>query len=176
MLRLAGQIADGVIIARYTRCGDVLASMLTAVQQGRAESGRAQDPFVVYLAPAVAVHDEREQALAAVRPHVARALLDPKWPLSPRAAAVSQAMAASYNVYEHMGPNARHARVIPDEVVSEFAIAGTADECIKQVQELMETPVDEITIRPYATDGGSRSAMIEAFARDVMWPVRKLYA
>jgi 5,10-methylenetetrahydromethanopterin reductase len=71
-----------------------------------------------------------------------------------------------------MNPGATHAQAIPDEVVEQYVIAGRPEECVEQVESLFAAGVDEITIRPYAVDGGSRRAMIEAFARDVMHPCR----
>ncbi len=57
-------------------------------------------------------------------------------------------------------------------MVTEFAIAGTPAECVAQVESLFAAGADEITIRPYGVDGGSRAAMMETFAREVMAPVR----
>jgi len=56
--------------------------------------------------------------------------------------------------------------------VAEFAIAGTPAECLEQARALFEAGADEITIRPYGVDGAPRRATIEAFAREVMAPLR----
>jgi 5,10-methylenetetrahydromethanopterin reductase len=67
-----------------------------------------------------------------------------------------------------MNPDTDYAALIPDEVVSQFAIAGTPEECVEQVDSLFAAGIDEITIRPYAVQGSTRAAMVEAFAREVM--------
>jgi 5,10-methylenetetrahydromethanopterin reductase len=67
-----------------------------------------------------------------------------------------------------MSPVAAHAAEIPDEVVSQFAIAGTAAECATQCRALFAAGVDEITIRPYAVGGGSRADTIRTFAHEVI--------
>jgi 5,10-methylenetetrahydromethanopterin reductase len=79
---------------------------------------------------------------------------------------------ANYDYYSHMNPNARHAQLVPDEVVPEFAIGGSPDECIEQIRGLKRAGVDELTIYPYAVEGGSHADMIRAFARDVLPSVK----
>ena len=59
-----------------------------------------------------------------------------------------------------------------DDVVPEFAIGGTPDECIAQIRGLEDAGIDELTIYPYAVEGGSRSDVISAFARDVLGALR----
>jgi 5,10-methylenetetrahydromethanopterin reductase len=173
MLRLAGEIADGAIVTGTAVPGETLRSMLASVREGRRKSGRERGEFSTYLAVAVAVHRDRSTALAAVRPHVARSLLTHPWPLSEAAQRASEAIRASYDFYEHMSPTARHGELVPDEVVAEFAIAGTPNDCLERVTSLFESGVQEITVRPYAANGDSRADMIEVFAREVMEPYRK---
>jgi 5,10-methylenetetrahydromethanopterin reductase len=172
MLELAGQIGDGVILARYSRHGEALQAMLGCVRDGRAASGHPDKPFATCAGPAVAIHQDRAQALDAVRPHVARALLYPLWPISPAAQRASERMRRAYDVYQHLAPGAGHAASVPDEIVSDFAVAGTPDECREQVRALFDAGIDDIIIRPYAVDGGARADMIETFAREVMLPLR----
>jgi 5,10-methylenetetrahydromethanopterin reductase len=172
MLRLAGEIGDGVILARYSCHGEALRAMLRCVREGREASGQPDKSFVVCAGPAVAVHPDRAKALDAVRPHVARALFNPLWPISPAAQRASERMRSAYDVYQHLAPGAGHAASVPDEIVSEFAVAGTPDECREQVRGLFDAGIDDIIIRPYAVDGGTRADMIETFAREVMLPLR----
>jgi 5,10-methylenetetrahydromethanopterin reductase len=169
MLRLAGEIGDGAILTGRARAGPVLSSMLGELRAGREAAGRAHQPFQTYLGVAAAVDDDRERALAAVRPHVAAsALVHPRWPLSDAAREAGARVQGVYTYDEHMSPSDKFAGLIPDEVVQEFAIAGTPDECIAQARELFAAGIDEITIRPFALAGGTRAATAEAFARDVM--------
>jgi 5,10-methylenetetrahydromethanopterin reductase len=170
MLHLAGQIGDGVVITREARAGPTLTAMLRCVADGRAAAGR-EGPFMTCVSASVAVHDDRGKALLAVRSHVASTLRHVRWPLSEPARRASEALNAVYNVSEHMIPQAQHAELIPEEVIPEYAIAGRPEECIAQARGLFEAGVDEITIRPYGVDGGSRAATMEAFARLVMTPL-----
>jgi 5,10-methylenetetrahydromethanopterin reductase len=172
VLTLAGAIGDGVVIAGRGRAGPTLTAMLQCVEAGRQAGGRLERPFTVYLGVAVAVHADRATAIAAVRPHVVgSALHRPLWPLSAAARAASERVQAVYNAYDHMSPTDKYAGLVPDEVVTEYAIAGTPAECRAQVRALFAAGIDEITIRPYAVDGQPRGATTAAFAREVMAPV-----
>ncbi|HEY7062760.1 MAG TPA: LLM class flavin-dependent oxidoreductase [Chloroflexota bacterium] len=172
LLRLAGEIGDGVVIAGMGHAGPALAAMLATVQAGCAASARPERPFTTYLGVAVAVHPDRATAIGAVRPHVVgSALRRPLWDLSAAARAASERVQAVYDPYDHMNPTDKYAGLVPDEVVTELAIAGTPEECRAQARALFAAGVDEITIRPYAVDGAPRSATTETFAREVMQPL-----
>jgi 5,10-methylenetetrahydromethanopterin reductase len=173
MLRLAGEIGDGVVLQGCPIGSDALPTMLGHVREGRRAAGRGAEPCTAYLSIAASVHPDRAPALAAVKSHVAVSLMKPRWPASPQAMSVAESARAAYRSDDHMSPeaNARFAAVIPDAVIPEFAIAGTPDECIASCRWLFEGGIHEITIRPYGVEGESRGAAMEAFARDVMRPM-----
>lgn len=171
MLHLAGEIGDGVIVTRQAQPGETLSAMLKCVNDGRAARGDADAPFRTCLSAPVAVDADRRRAFHAVRPHVAstlRARLH--WELSDAASEAREQIIAAYDFYQHMNPAALHADLVPDEVVIQFAIAGTPEECIAQSVSLFEAGIDEITTRPYGIDGASRATSMELFARQVMEP------
>jgi alkanesulfonate monooxygenase SsuD/methylene tetrahydromethanopterin reductase-like flavin-dependent oxidoreductase (luciferase family) len=172
MLHLAGAIGDGVIVTREARAGETLQEMLACVRAGRDEAGASAGPFWTCLSASVAVHPDRTPALQAVRPHVASTLrARMHWPLSPEAQEARDRIAASYDFYRHMDPAAVHADLVPDAVVTQFAIAGTAEDCVEQTIALFAAGVDEITIRPYGVGGAPRADTIEQFAQQVVGPV-----
>jgi 5,10-methylenetetrahydromethanopterin reductase len=168
MLRLAGEIADGVIVTSIGRAGTTLEAMLAHVREGRAAAGRLDAPFLTCLGVAVAVDADRGEALAAVRPHVAAsALVHNRWPLSAAAQAAAAHVREVYTTAEHMSPSDKFADIIPDDVVQEYALAGTPDDCVAQTRSLFAAGIDEITIRPFALAGGTRAATTDAFAAAV---------
>jgi len=172
MLRLAGQIGDGAILAGVGCAGATLRGMLEAVRAGRAAAGEPARLFRTYLHVPAAVHADRRLAYEAVRPQVAVALLMPHWPLSAAAEEARAKLRASYDYYQHMSRQARWAEVIPDEIVPDFALAGTPAECVAQLRGLLALGFDEITLIPYAVEGGTRAEMIAALMRDVVAPSR----
>jgi alkanesulfonate monooxygenase SsuD/methylene tetrahydromethanopterin reductase-like flavin-dependent oxidoreductase (luciferase family) len=173
MLELAGEIGDGAVVTRRAQAGPVLAAMLERIAVGRATAGRDGLPFRTCLSASFAVHPEREPAIQAVRPHVASTLRHVHWAMSEAAQAASERIARAYDIYQHMNPAAIHADLVPDEVVTEFAIAGAPADCVAQAIALFRAGVDEITIRPYGVLGASRAETIEQFAREVISPVRE---
>lgn len=168
MLETAGEIADGVMLSGRARNDSVLEAMLEHLNAGRARSGRPDGEYVKVVGVAGAVHEDGHLAKVAVRPHVARGLLLGHWGLSESTRRVSELVKERYDYTQHMNPSAPQADVVPDEVVPEFAIAGTPEECIQQIRGLVEAGISEVTIYPYAIEGRPRTATIEAFARDVM--------
>lgn len=171
-LRLAGRIGDGVIFSTG-RSRSSFQITMGHIQAGLEERTLPKDHFQRMLMRAVAIDADRKKALAAVRPHVARPLLSYPWDMSEAAATAKKKLVASYDYNEHMSPTALHRELIPDEVVREFALAGTPADCREQVVELFEQDIDQLHIRPYGVDGAPRSIAIEAFAKEVMEPLRR---
>lgn len=168
MMRLAGQIGDGVVMAGQMGHPEVRREALEQVHLGHDDRGTAPSSFMVCAGVAASVSPSRDEALNAVRSHVAQGLSSPLAKLSPAAQEARAKLRSSYNTYDHMHPGAAHAAVVPDEAIPEFAIAGTPDDCIASCKAMFDSGVDEITIRPYAQPEQSRLEQIEAFAREVV--------
>ena len=173
MLALAGRVGDGVIIARASIKSNMLTDMLDCVNAGRKFREKEEPDFKTFLSLPVCVDTDKRKAIEAVRPHVARSILTPLWELSKLAAETLKNLEQQYNNYEHLHPTANHADIIPDEVVPEYAIAGTPADCKDEVVRLLEGNIDQITIRPYSPKGVPRSVMIQKFAEEVIAPLRK---
>jgi 5,10-methylenetetrahydromethanopterin reductase len=175
VLHLAGQLGDGVMVGGGACGPELLRAKLRSVREGREAAGRVADPFRTYLTVPAAVYPDERQALAAVKSQVAVsvAMVNNDWALSDAARNAGELARAAYDHNEHMSPDAsaRFAALVPDEVAREFAIAGTAEQCIERAQELFALGVDEIVLTPFAVGGGSRGEMIEALVRDVVRPV-----
>jgi len=175
VLALAGEIADGAIIGGGTCSPERLQAKLGAVHEGRARA-TAPGPFRIGLSVTTVVHPDHTLALAAARPAVAVNLrhTDPAWPLSEPARRARDAVMEIYRHDEHMSPDAaaKFAVAIPDEVVDEFAIAGTPAECLATARAIFAAGVDEIIANPYGVAGAPRGTTIEAFAREVIAPLR----
>lgn len=163
MLTLAGRIGDGVVLSGRARNDSVLEAMLGFVRVGL-NATRHEGPFTVVMSAAGAVDDDRRAAHRAVRPHVARGLLTARWDLSEETRRASEQVRAAYDYSRHMDPTAPHAELIPDNVIPEFALAGTPDDCLDQIEGLVAAGVDDIIIQPYAVADQARSATLEAFA------------
>lgn len=167
-LDLAGEIADGVVISGQTCYVPTVRTLREHVQSGLARRSVQAMHFQFCIGAAAAVHPQRELALQAVKPTVASYIQSALVELTPAGEAARERLAGTYDVYSHMNPGAAHAAEIPDEVVTQFAIAGTAAECAAQSRALFAAGVDEITIRPYAVGDGTRADTIRSFAHEVI--------
>ena len=172
MLRLAGTIGDGVIVAGQNGQPEGVRLALQHVREGQRERSESARTFSVCVGIAAAVAEDRPEALDAVRPHAAQGLLSPLARLSGSALEARDRLRMTYDAYQHLHPSAAPAAAVPDEVIREFCLAGTPGECAAQARALFEAGADEITIRPYALPGHSRLEMIEAFARRVIGRLR----
>jgi 5,10-methylenetetrahydromethanopterin reductase len=164
-LQLAGRIGDGVIISAGTPRSSLRKTM-DYIHAGLKERTLPKDNFQIIFMRDAAIHADRKKALAAVRPHVARNLLTYA-DVSEAATTVKKELQAGY-----MSRDATHGELISDEVIPEFAIAGTAADCREQVIKLFGQGIDQLAIRLYSVDGALRSDAIEAFANEVIEPLR----
>jgi 5,10-methylenetetrahydromethanopterin reductase len=167
MLELAGRIADGVIIL----VGTDLHSIRQARERIEAGARAAnRDPRAVDLVLWVPCSiSDRLPAKDAVKAHVARIVAHPlPFLLEPREQKVLEEIRQAYNYYQHMEQKASQAQVIPDWLVDKFAIAGTRQECVAQLDRLRETGINQIAIIPYGADGGDRGETLREFAAAIL--------
>lgn len=164
ILRMAGRIADGVIILVGT-APEFINAALDTVAAGAAESGRTLDDIHVVLWTPTAIDEDGDKARSLVRAHVSRVVIRPlPAEVDPRMQAAVDRIREHYDYYQHMVPEAEHASLVPDELVDMFALAGTPDECAKRLELVTATGVDQISTVPFVPAGESREPTIRAFA------------
>lgn len=163
ILRLAGRIADGVIVLVGMSPVFVRAALET-IAAGAQEAGRRLgDVHVVLWAP-TAIQPKGEQARDLVRAHVSRVLIRPlPAPIDPRLQAVVDRIRENYDYYHHMDVQADHADLVPDELVDLFALAGTPEECADRLRRVAGL-VDQVSIVPFVRPGDSRADTMRDFA------------
>ena len=163
MLELCGRIADGVIV--LVGVGDeYIEHAKEKIAAGAKSAGRkvAEIQLVLWVPCAVS---EKASAKDAVKAHVARVVAHPlPYVLDPNEQKVLAEIRKTYDYYHHMDQQANHAEVIPDWLVDKFAIAGTVDECRRQIERIKKTGIQQIAIIPYSPPGGSREETIRGFA------------
>lgn len=167
ILELAGRVADGAIIL-VGLDGAFVRGAVECVRKGARAAGR--DPAsvrTVLWVPAALVDDP--EATRSVKAHIARIIIRPL-PVDLRGddLKVVQAVKASYDYYHHMAETADHGRVIPDEMVPRFAIAGDPGRAREQVRAAHAAGIDQVAIVPYGTARFDREVTIRAFAEHVM--------
>ena len=166
-MQMAARLTDGII---YTGEVALTKTFVDSVRQCAAATGRAPlEVKTIFRAPC-SIYDNPSEAREAVKGNVARSALTHFGRLYRRGELQEredqkavERLWQEYDTYHHMGPE--HSRLVREEWVDQFSIAGTADQVRDRVRKIIETGVDEITIIPC---GKSKESLIKRFVREVM--------
>jgi 5,10-methylenetetrahydromethanopterin reductase len=165
MLQDAGRICDGVV-SYVGLAGERVQTALDHIRHGAEAGGRRlEDLEIVWWVP-LSVDEDSARAKAAVKAHVSRAILHAE-PLGLPAdeQAVADRLRQQYEWYDHMAVGSGHSQIVPDELVTRYAVAGTARECVQQLRQLVDLGLDHVGVIPMSDD---RGRVIRDFARDVL--------
>lgn len=147
MLELSARIGDGclAVVGLHPR-------QLEAARS-RIASGRAHEGFELTFWVPVAVADDPAEARADVKSYVARSLRHPlPAELTPVEQRAAEQVRAAYAYGQHLAHDAPHARAVPDEIVADWAVAGTPAECREQLGRLDLGPGERIGLVPMGRD------------------------
>lgn len=145
MLKLAGEIADGVLLTvgadpRYIRAG------IAAIEEGARGAGRPPGTVRVAARIPCSVADEPD-ARHHVRSHVALAVLQAKpFALDEEDRPAVERIRQAYDYRRHLALDAAHADLVPDRLVDKFALAGRPEECLERVRALAACGIEELNI------------------------------
>jgi alkanesulfonate monooxygenase SsuD/methylene tetrahydromethanopterin reductase-like flavin-dependent oxidoreductase (luciferase family) len=142
MLELAGRIGDGCLAVVGVGPRQLEAA------RARLRAGGPDPGFeVVWWVPIAAAKDA-ERAHEDVKPYVARSLRHPlPAELTPVEHEAAERIRAAYEYRRHLEPGA-HAGLVPDEIVADWAIAGTPADCRAQLASLDLRPGERIGLVP----------------------------
>jgi 5,10-methylenetetrahydromethanopterin reductase len=178
MLRLAGEIADGVIIAPYASPPG-LRYALELIATGARRAGRALRDLDTVARVDVCIAPDRTTALAAVKRWIALPLWSsyPNWDyLAPLPQPRVPDPVAEILAERDYGRIEEAAQYIPDEFVEHLVVAGTLDDVLRQTRAIAETGVTQITIHPVPLGDLHERELIEMFVASVMPALRDLTA
>ena len=175
LLRLAGEVADGVMMAPYASSRG-LGLAMNAVDEGVRRSGRRPDDVQRIARVDLCISSDAASARLAVKPGIVL----PLWTSYPRFDFLALLglppvpdpllEVLARRDYALIRPNAHLA---PDEYVRHLAVAGTLEEVTDQMVEIAGAGVDQITIKPVASPDNSVDDVIRLFAGEVMPAVRQ---
>ena len=175
MLRLAGEVADGVMMAPYASARS-LNRALAMVDEGVLRAGMHSKDVERIAWVDLCVAEDGAVAREAVKPGVVLPLWTsyPKFEflealgLPPVPARLMEVLAKRDYSLIHT-----NASLAPDDYVRHTAVAGTLQEVTDQMVEIGRTGVDQITIKPVAPPGGRVEDVIRVFAREVVPAVQQ---
>ncbi len=171
MCRLAGELADGVILMGPAQ-PDQVAAQVGWVQEGLTAAGRPRQAVQVLLVTTLSAQPDLADALADVRSWAAteaRLLADlPQLPpsLLPFAAEI-QAARATYDYAQHLSVHAGHQDTVSDALTATLAVAGTPEACARRLRILGATGIDGFI---FPLLGGGRHERLQTL-RDQVLPL-----
>lgn len=130
MLKMAGEVADGLIATKGPP--ELTSSQLGQFFDALRKAGRPRWEAEVAMEINLAVGHTAEEAVNMIRPYVAESI-SLQAPLT-----FSRLNERTRQVFHH------NPQQVPDEIVKQFAVCGTVDDCIDQIKELRKLGVDEL--------------------------------
>ncbi len=146
MCRLAGRLADGVILMGPAQV-DVVTRQVDWILDSMRNAGRSRSDVDVCFMATTSLSDDPNQATGDVRAWAtgqARLLADFKdlpSSLTPYRSELEAAKQA-YDYAEHLSTHAGHRQLISDDLVRRLAVVGSPEECASRLEELFGAGVD----------------------------------
>ncbi len=168
MCRLAGRLADGVIVMGPAQ-PDMLTKQLGWITDGIEEAGRSREDVRVCFIATLSARDDEQAAIADVRSWAsAQARLQASVKelppsLEPFREEIQRAK-EDYDYGEHLSTRAKHQGTVSDELVRTLAISGTVDECVTRTRALMETGIDDLI---FPLLGGGRLERLKVLTEQI---------
>jgi 5,10-methylenetetrahydromethanopterin reductase len=183
MLRLAGELADIVHLASFFVNVGHHRENLAAVCEGARAAGRAIESFEIDISMPCSISPDRDAARAAARRPAAQGIL---WTAAAERYSrgrtdwvrpaqfrvpddVVEALSSEWDFWTQAELPTHLARLITDDILDDFALAGTAEECAMRLCQIQEALPEITGLRIYAVPPAGSSLyqgyidMIEQF-------------
>jgi 5,10-methylenetetrahydromethanopterin reductase len=147
-LETAGRYTDGVVASAWLM-PDILTRMRDHVLAGAAEAGKQAENVALIFNSAVSISQDREEARKAARPYVARALCygSATW-MSDWSEEDAQRFREQYDYYHHFRPDHDAAQLVPEQMITRKAVAGTPEECVELLRVVEKSGFTQAALLP----------------------------
>ncbi len=169
VLRMAGEIADGVMIATYATPRGV-EHALKRIDLGLERSGRSRSDIRLISRVDTWIDRDRQLAREAVRKMVA-GFITTSYPDMGFVKAVGLELSSELQAvlakkdreYSHA-----NAHLVPDEVIDAFAWTGTVEDVARQIAGVVQLGISEITVLLHPPEGKNELETMRLLAQEVM--------
>jgi len=173
ILKLAGEVADGVILMGAAD-NDLIKWQLDFVYEGLESAGRKREDIDIDFMCTTSVQEDQRKALDDVRSWAAtQAATFTEWKVVPtqweKYRALWDEIMADYHFESHLSLHSDHQSKVTDEWCQTVAIAGDVDYCVGRINEVAKCDIDRIT---FPLHSGGRERRLETFANEVIPQVR----
>ncbi len=169
ILSLAGRMGDGVIAGAGLASVAGMEYAREHIQKGTGDSNRDFDDLDIICWAFLSIADERDTALDSVVDIIARIVK--AVPLKtleaigiPKKDAERVKRINDINLLKLKEIR----KILTDEIVEQFAIVGTSEECLTHMEKLMESGVKHIAGLPFENRGYGTQEIIEKFSEEVI--------
>ena len=174
-LELAGEIADGAIIATYVS-KEQLTFAMERVRAGAERAGRSYEEVKIISWVYTSISDDGRQAVENVRPFVTQALVNTSPDAYPTIlGGFSDDLPQFLNRCRELGKEGLERAYadrlyLTDDVIKRFSLAGTADDCIEKIREITQLGINDIWLRCFSAPRAEvdHEKVIIPFAEHVM--------
>ena len=174
-LELAGEIADGALIATYVSTSQ-LTFAIDRIRAGAEKAGRNMSDLKLISWVYTSISDDGRQAVENVRPFVTQALVNTSPEAYPQIfEGFSEELPAYLTGIRGRGrPGLEEAYAdrthLTDDVIKRFSVAGTAEDCIAKVKQIEAFGITDIWLRCFSAPRAEaeHEKVIVPFAEKVM--------
>jgi 5,10-methylenetetrahydromethanopterin reductase len=168
-LKNAGRVADGVLLGDFAD-PDVVRWGLSQVAGGAKEAGRSMDDIFKMVWLQAFVHPDGKVARDNARWIVAFVLWATKSFHDKLGIKLPKELADNLNFDYHLSPEAAGevGKLVPDELVAKFCLAGSPAEIVEQVRSLQACGIQQVAIHPWAFQDMTTEGAIDLFAQEVI--------
>jgi 5,10-methylenetetrahydromethanopterin reductase len=176
LLELAGEVADGAIVASGVSPGGVgWARQLIA--RGERRAGRQEGSTELLHMTYISISEDRERARRTVKKGISGAVSG-SHPTYDFLAA--NGLEVPGELYRYLDTGAREpahiVELIPDSFVDRLAIAGSVEECAEQLQALLDAGIDHPLLSPIPVEAGGELEILRSVVRRVLPDLRGVRA
>jgi 5,10-methylenetetrahydromethanopterin reductase len=178
ILQLAGELADGVMTAAFAS-PQGLNHALDNVNIGEKKRTKAVDFFHKICRVDLCIDDNIANAHEAVKPGIAL----PLWANFPNFKFLEPLglLPVPDNLYKVLAMRdynlmLQKAHLVPDNYIRHMVVAGNQEQVIQQMVQIVQTGVNQITIRPIPSSGSTVESILTQFSTEIIPEVLKQYS
>jgi 5,10-methylenetetrahydromethanopterin reductase len=175
-LELAGELADGVLLASYASTEQV-AYAVEKVKAGAIKAKRNFEDIKLIAWVYTALSENSKEAINNVRPFVTQALLNTSPDMYPVMFKGDPGLQKFVETCKATGNTTlanEDRRFLTDDVIKQFSVAGTPQECVEKIKSINKLGVNTIWIRPFVAPFSEKDheKVFIPFAEKVMPQIR----
>ena len=151
-LELAGELADGAVLASYASHEQV-AYAVEKVKAGARKAKRNLSDIKLIAWVYTSISENANEAINNVRPFVTQALINTSpdmYPMIFKDFPGLQKFVETCRESGNISQANEDRRFLTDEVIKRFSVAGTTQDCVEKVRNISRLGVNTVWIRPFA--------------------------